>query len=85
MTESDEEEEKYASILIVDDDIINVEVHEAMITQMMNLKSDTALSGSIAIDLIKERLDQVMQGQAKMYKFILMDYSMPDMDGPQTT
>ena len=82
MTESDEEEEKYASILIVDDDIINVEVHEAMITQMMNLKSDTALSGSIAIDLIRERLDQVMQGQAKMYKFILMDYSMPDMDGP---
>ena len=53
-----------------------------MITQMMNLKSDTALSGSIAIDLIRERLNQVMQGQAKMYKFILMDYSMPDMDGP---
>ena len=51
---------------------------------MKQLKSDTALSGSIALELIKERLEKVLQGQASMYKFILMDYSMPEMDGPQT-
>ena len=51
---------------------------------MRHLKSDTALSGSIALELIKERLNKVLQGQAIMYKFILMDYSMPEMDGPET-
>ena len=51
---------------------------------MKHLKSDTALSGPIALELIKERLNKVLQGQAVMYKFILMDYSMPEMNGPQT-
>ena len=79
-----DEKEENSSILIVDDDIINLEVHEAMIHQMKHIKSDTALSGPIAIELIKERLEKVLEGQATMYKFILMDYSMPEMDGPQT-
>ena len=52
---------------------------------MKHLKSDTALSGSNAIELIKERLRKLLQGQASMYKFILMDYSMPEMDGPETS
>ena len=51
---------------------------------MKHLKSDTALSGYIAIELIKERLNKVLKEEAFMYKFILMDYSMPEMDGPQT-
>ena len=63
---------------------MNLEVHKAMILSMKHLNSDTALSGSIALELIKVRLNKVLQGQASMYKFILMDYSMPEMDGPQT-
>ena len=73
-----------AAILIVDDELMNLEVHEAMISSMKNLKSDTALSGAIALELVRERLDKVLQGRAAMYKFILMVYSMPNMDGPQT-
>ena len=51
---------------------------------MKHIKSDTALSGSIALKLVEERLNKVLQGQAIMYKFILIYYSMPEMDGPQT-
>ena len=50
---------------------------------MKQIKSDTALSGSIALKLIEERLNKVLRGQALMYKFILVYYSMPEMDGPQ--
>ena len=63
---------------------MNLEVHETMIRNMKNLKSDTALSGAIALNLIKERLTKVLNNQASMYKFILMDYSMPGMNGPHT-
>ena len=55
-----------------------------MIQNMKNLKVDTALSGAIALNLIKERLTKVLNNQASMYKFILMDYSMPGMNGPNT-
>lgn len=44
---------------------------------------DTAESGREGINLILERLDQLYSGGAKMYKLILLDYSMPEMDGPQ--
>ena len=36
-----------------------------------------------AIDLVKDRLAKVLEGTAKMYKIILLDYSMPDLDGIQ--
>ena len=51
---------------------------------MKKLKSDTALSGAIALNSIKERLTKVLNNESTMYKFILMDYSMPGMNGPQT-
>ena len=51
---------------------------------MKNLKCDAALSGAIALNLIKERLTKVLENQANMYKFIMMDYSMPGMNGPHT-
>ena len=63
---------------------MNLEVHKTMIQNMKNLKVDTALSGAIALNLIKERLTKVLNNQASMYKFILMDYSMPGMNGPNT-
>ena len=73
-----------ASVLIVDDDIMNLEVHKAMVRQLKNINSDTALSGTKALDLIRARIEKVLLGQATMYRIILIDYSMPDMDGPQS-
>ena len=43
-----------------------------------------AMSGKRALKLFKERIAAVLLGTgAKMYQIILLDYSMPDMDGPQ--
>lgn len=50
--------------------------------QTHNVSSDSATRGSQALKLISNRLEQVYAGRAKMYKVILLDYSMPEMDGP---
>ena len=48
------------------------------------MKSDSALNGKDAIKLVQNRIEQVYRGEvAFMYKVILLDYSMPEMDGPQ--
>ena len=77
-------EDENALVLIVDDEIINLEVHKAMISNLKNMKCDTAMSGAEALSLISNRLQKIIQGRSTMYKIILMDYSMPDMNGPQT-
>ena len=46
------------------------------------VKSDAALEGREALNLIQTRLELVYRGEASMYKVILLDYSMPEMDGP---
>ena len=43
---------------------------------------DFALDGMTAIEMIKKRLSLVYAHQGEMYKLILLDYSMPGMDGP---
>ena len=34
---------------------------------------------------VQDRVIAVLEGKASMYKVILLDYSMPDMDGPQVS
>ena len=46
-----------------------------------NLEADVATSGAEGIDLIKKRLATNMT----TYKLIMMDYSMPILNGAQTT
>ena len=48
----------------------------------LGVASDSALSGKYAINLIKERIKAVEASNANMYKILLLDYSMPEMDGP---
>ena len=45
--------------------------------------SDQAMSGVKALALINERISKVKAGEAEMYKLLMLDYSMPEMDGPQ--
>ncbi len=70
-------------MLIVDDDMMNIEVLRAMFHQK-SIDSDYAMKGTEALKRIQERLELVYKGEASMYKIILLDYSMPEMDGPQT-
>ena len=62
---------------------MNIEVMKAMLDNM-DINFDVAHSGSMALQVIKNRMDQIKTRKtAEMYKIILLDYSMPDMDGPE--
>ena len=68
--------------MVVDDEPINVEVLSCML-QEKSYTVDCASSGYQALDLIMKRNELVRQGYAQMYKLILLDFSMPDIDGPE--
>ena len=45
---------------------------------------ESALSGGEALEKIKERGKFVKDGSDEMFKIILLDYCMPEVDGPET-
>lgn len=52
----------------------------------LGVESDIALGGLHAIEMVKQRYTDVDAGrQLKPYKLIFMDYSMPIMNGLETT
>jgi PAS domain S-box-containing protein len=64
----------YGSILIVDDVETNLYVAVGLM-KLYRLQIDTAMSGSDAIDKIKD---------GKVYDIVFIDHMMPDMDGIET-
>ena len=60
---------------------MNLEVIKTLLHEK-NVPCDTVMSGEDALVLVKKRLKLVQANMAPMYKVILMDYSMPVMDGP---
>ena len=70
-----------ATVLVIDDELINVEVMQGMLASS-GIKSDQAMSGAQALTLIQQRIQKVKQGDGEMYKIVLLDFSMPEMDGP---
>ena len=70
-----------SQVLVVDDDRMNIEVMQAMLGQL-GIPSDCAMNGEMAVKLITERISLCEKEEATMYKIVLLDYSMPDMDGP---
>jgi len=69
-------------VLVVDDEPMNIEVMRAMLDQK-GIEIDCALNGKIALKLIQQRFEQVRAKQGRMYRLILLDFSMPEMDGPE--
>lgn len=63
-----------AKILIVDDNNVNLTVAEGLL-EPLNMQVDKALSGKIALDMIKDT----------HYDIIFMDHMMPELDGVETT
>ena len=61
---------------------MNIEVIQAMLA-CKDIESDSALNGKIALELIKHRFELALANQGRMYRLILLDFSMPEMDGPQ--
>lgn len=50
---------------------------------MAGFRSEKALCGFEAISMVENRLEQAIRGEAEFYKLILLDYSMPDLNGPE--
>ena len=46
-------------------------------------ESDQVNSGAKGLELVEERYELAVRGEARMYDLLLVDYSMPEMDGPQ--
>ena len=74
---------KLPQILIVDDEILNIEVIGLLLLGK-KIVTDSALSGKEALEKIKERAKFVKDGTGEMFKIILLDYCMPEIDGPET-
>ena len=70
-----------ATVLVIDDELINLEVMQGMLASLA-IQSEQAMSGAQALTLIQKRIQKVEQGDGEMYKFVLLDFSMPEMDGP---
>lgn len=60
-------------MLVVDDVKMNINVFKALLKRT-EINVDSAMSGSEALDMIKE----------KKYDIIFLDHMMPDMDGIET-
>ena len=68
--------------MIVDDEIMNLEI----LLNLLEVKGhpcDTTLSGSEAIEMVAKRLHRFETDGTAFYKLILLDFSMPIVDGPQ--
>ena len=76
--------EPQRNILIVDDDVMNIVVFQALLGEM-HQRSDKALDGKQALQLVQERIERVRAGEqgVSMYSLLLVDYNMPEIDGPK--
>jgi len=63
-----------ANILVVDDNAVNLNVACGLL-QLCKIKADTAMSGQQAIEMVQE----------KLYDIVFMDHMMPGMDGVEAT
>ena len=71
-------------VLVVDDEPMNIFVLQTMLSEL-GITSDSATGGSEALKLVQMRADMLLAGEAvQPYEVILMDFCMPDMDGPTT-
>ena len=67
---------------MVDDDFFNILVLVGLL-KSAKVPFDEAQCGMDALDKVSKRIELVKTGAASMYKLILLDFSMPDLNGPQ--
>ena len=71
-------------LLVIDDSPVNCK----MLMKCLKAVGHSCVSGSdglMAIAMVKERIDFVNGGNGRPYDAILMDFMMPNMDGPSAT
>ena len=82
--------QKFASILIVDDNALNLIALQSQLKTMRDIqpqvqKIDMANNGEEAVILFQQRLELCKESNwlIKPYRVVIMDYDMPVMDGPE--
>ena len=60
---------------------MNIEVVLSMLATR-GISADIALNGNQALSQIEQRIELNYRDEASMYQIVLLDYSMPEMDGP---
>ena len=73
---------KYPNILIIDDEQMNIEVLKILLKDR-GYNCESYVRPLEGIGAVKNRFNLTVQGIAPMYKIIFLDFSMPDIDGPQ--
>ena len=72
-------------MLVVDDEPLNIEILCGML-ESRGVMSDRALGGNQAVAHFKNRIEQFKSDPTVgLYKLVLLDYSMPECDGPTAT
>lgn len=66
---------------MVDDDPLNIFLMEELL-KAKSLECDSCFGGEMAITMVRNSILKFAEGTGEHYKLILMDYSMPEMDGP---
>ena len=66
--------------LVVDDEDINVIVVRNQVEQL-GLGCDSTIHSTKVEEIVQNRIQKVKSGKAKMYRLLLFDYSMPEIDG----
>ena len=62
---------------------MNIEVISALLREE-NVTIVSAYNGVEALEIMEKRIELVEKRLAPMFKIVLLDYSMPEMDGPTT-
>lgn len=70
-----------AEVLIVDDTVFAIQILKMYCQKVSRIMVDTALSGEDAILMVQNRINL----KKEMYRLIVMDINMPDLDGVETT
>lgn len=76
-------------ILCVDDQVFNIEFLRCQLELIPSLagRCDYAENGQAALEYVQQNLEMNLSPQndcSALYSLILLDYSMPKLDGPQT-
>ena len=77
-----DEDIEQALILIVDDDLMNLIPMKGRF-HASGLACSIASGALLALEYVRNRVESENNGTGSMYRLILLDYSMPDLNGPE--